>query len=371
MIPYIEIRNASRVFIGVIDIATSIIWSEDYYGAGSFEIFTPLTQRSKELLQIGYFVTKPADDHIAIIEEITYKDEELDGAMIIARGRMAKSLLDRRLAYSLSGHTITPCRMTGNVATACQDTVQAHAGTSASSARSLGIVRGSTGGITKEITADTQLGEESSRQSSYKNLLNFTDTVLQEYECGARITLNGTSLVYDCFEGVDRSVGNTDGNASIVFSEDFENLLTAEFHRNEKNYKNFALIGGEGVGLDRYFDTYGSATGFDRREVFVDASSFPRKYMDGGVEKTYTNAEYSTMLVGQAQTELKELIITEKFSGDISLEKSPYQLGRDFGLGDVVTIQDNRIGLYAAVRILTVTEVQDSNGYLTNIVYGG
>jgi hypothetical protein len=365
MIPYIEIRNASRVFIGVIDIATSIIWSEDYYGAGSFEIFTPLTQKSKELLQIGYFVTKPADDHIAIIEEVTYKDEEIDGAMIIARGRMAKSLLDRRLAYSLSGHTITPCRMTGNVATACQDTVQAHAGTSASSARSLGIVRGSTGGITQEITADTQLGEESSRQSSYKNLLSFTDTVLQEYECGARITLNGTSLVYDCFEGVDRSVGNTDGNSPITFSEDFENLVTAEFHRNEKNYKNFALIGGAGDGLERFYSIVaGWQSGLERREMWVDASSLNRTYKDDNdEEQTYSEVEYRAMLNAAGKQQLNVNKVTETFDGVLDIQNSRWQYNRDFALGDIVTTQDDDLGKYVNVRLREVLEVQDENGY--------
>ena len=38
MIEYLEIRDKSRNFIGVIDNATSIIWSEEYYGAGTFEI---------------------------------------------------------------------------------------------------------------------------------------------------------------------------------------------------------------------------------------------------------------------------------------------------------------------------------------------
>ena len=46
MIEYLEIRDKSRGFIGVIDTATSIIWSEEYYGAGTFEIYTALNDNA-------------------------------------------------------------------------------------------------------------------------------------------------------------------------------------------------------------------------------------------------------------------------------------------------------------------------------------
>lgn len=375
MINYLEIRNTSRQLIGIIDTAKSIIWVTEYYGAGTLEIYAPYSEKTKDLLQIGYYVTRPDELNAAIIEAVEYTDSPQDGMMIIARGRMAKSILDRRLAYRLNGNTIKPVRMSGNLANAVQNVVKAHAGSTASAERTLGVVRGSNGGITKVISADTQLGEESSRQSSYKNLLTFTDAVLQEYYCGALIRINDSQqLVYDCFEGKDRNVGNTAGNTPIVFSQDFENLLTTDYSVDTTAQKNFALIGGEGEGLARFFTTYqqGAPTGFDRREVFVDASSIPRKYQEEGSteEHEYTVAEYTTMLVGQAQTSLKELVTTETFTGDINLTYSPYKYGVDFWLGDVVTIQDNRLGLFSNVRILKATEAQDDNGYILSLEYG-
>ena len=103
--------------------------------------------------------------------------------------------------------------------------------------------------------------------------------------------------------------------------------------------------------------------------MFVDASSINRKYMDGDEEKTYTTVQYQTMLEGQAQTELKELITTEVFDGEINVTHSAYKYGTDFGLGDLVTVQDNRLELYRTVRILRATEVQDAEGYLLTFEY--
>lgn len=375
MIEYLEIRDTTRKLVGVLDIAKSIIWEADYYGAGKFEVYTPLTDQALNLLQMGYYCTRRNEENAAIIEAVQFTDSAQDGAMILVSGRMAKSILDRRLVYRLSGNQINPVRISGNVATAVQSVVNAHAGQNADAARTMGVIIGSNGGITKTITASG--GGESSRQSSYNNLLTFTDGVLQEYACGALMRINDQQqLIYDCFEGQDRSVGNAAGNTPVIFSQDFENLLTAQYTEDTTQLRNFALIGGEGEGLARFFTTYDqdSATGFERREVFVDASSIPRKYKPEGsdTEQEYTAAEYSTLLTGQAQTKLKELIITKKFTGEINLTRSPYQYGKgaDFWLGDLVTIQDNTLGLYATVRILKATEVQDESGYLLSVEYG-
>lgn len=376
MIEFLEIRDTTRKLVGVIDDAKSIIWAADYYGAGSFEVYTALTDQARQLLQIGYFITRRNEKNAAIIEAVDYTDSAQDGVMIIARGRMLKSILDRRLVYRLNGNTISPVRISGNVATAVQGVVRAHAGQGANAARTMGVIIGSNGGITKTITADTQLGEESSRQSSYKGLLEFTDAILQEYECGSLMRIDESSLqmIYDLYEGADRSVGNTAGNKPLTFSQDFENLLTVNYTVDTTTLKNWALIGGEGEGLARFFTTYdqSNSTGLTRREVFVDASSFPRKYQTEGseTEQEYTVAQYTTMLVGQAQTDLKELIITETFTGEINLTYSPYQYGVDFWLGDIVTVQDNALGLYTNVRILKATEVQDESGYTLSIEYG-
>ena len=376
MIEFLEIRDTTRKLVGVIDTAKSIIWEAEYYGAGRFEVYTALTDQARELLQIGYYITRRGENNAAIIEAVDYTDSATDGVMIIASGRMLKSILDRRLVYRLNGNTISPVRISGNVATAVQGVVRAHAGQGANAARNMGVIIGSNGGITKQITADTQLGEESTRQSSYKGLLEFTDAILQEYECGAlmRIDPDTLQMIYDLYEGQDRSVGNPAGNMPLTFSQDFENLLTVEYIIDTTAFKNFALIGGEGEGLERFFTTYAqdTSTGLARRETFVDASSIPRKYQTEGSEQEqeYTPAQYTTMLVGQAQTDLKELITTETFTGEINLTYSPYKYGQDFWLGDLVTIQDNALGLYTTVRILKATEVQDDSGYLLSIEYG-
>lgn len=376
MIEFLEIRDKTRKLIGIIDTASSIIWQTEYYGTGKFEIVCAFSEEARDMLQIGHYVTRRDEKQAAIIEALEFINDTVSGAQIIASGRMLKSILDRRIAYIWNGdtYTMTPVRMYGNLATAVQNVVRTQAGADAPPARIMPIVIGSNGGITTRITADSEQSEDSSRQSTYRNLLKFTDTVLQEFKCGALMRIDDSTLeiIYDLYEGKDRSAGNTAGNIPLTFSQDFENLLNTDFEVNTEYYKNFAVVGGEGEGLDRFYTLFrpDSTTGLDRRETFVDASSINRKYMDGDEEKTYTPLEYSIMLKGQAQTELRELITTEVFNGEINVTNNEYQYRKDFDLGDLVTVQDNRLGIYKTVRILRATEVQDNDGYILTFEYG-
>lgn len=373
MIDFLEIRDRTRKLVGVIDNAKSIIWAAEYYGAGNFEVYAPLTANTKAILQVGNYVTRQDDPNAGIIEQIQYENSLQDGLVIVAAGRFAKSVLDRRIIYNLTGNANAPTRLTGNVAAAAQSVVQKHAGSGASAARNMGIVLGSTGGITKTIT--TAEGNPTSRQTSYGNLLEFTDGLLQEYQCGAYIGINSSlQLEYICFDGKDRSKGNTAGNTPLTFSQDFDNLVQTDYMLNTMPEKNAALVGGEGEGMERFCVEISdsSLTPWERRETFIDASSQSRQYTDsGGTEQTYTATEYAAMLTAQGRAELSQLNAEETFTGELNFVYSPYQYGinKDFWLGDIITIQDNALGLYMAVRIIRATEVQDDNGYSITVEY--
>ena len=62
--------------------------------------------------------------------------------------------------------------------------------------------------------------------------------------------------------------------------------------------------------------------------------------------------------------------IEQRFDGTINVNNSVYQYKTNFNLGDLVTVQDNAIGLYINTRIIEVIETQDSNGYNITANYG-
>ena len=370
-IDYVELRNADIEVIGILDTAQSIIWHSVYYGVGDFEIYIKCSDDTVALVNAAEYVTRPNNDEVGIIESIVVADNPQDGTMLTISGRFAKSILDRRLIYKLSGKTNTATILRGNVETSIRTVVSDNAINCTDTARNISIIGlGAVAGIKKIIVDEN--GAAAQKQVSYENLLSYTDAVLQEYNLSSKMTLNGGKLLYKVFEGIDRSVNNADGNMPIIFSKEYDNLSSSEYSYNTASEKNVALVGGEGEGLDRFYALMGSASGLSRKEQWVDASSIAKKYDDeSGTEQTYTDAEYAEMLKTQGKQEISELNVIEDFSGTLDVTNGNWVYGADFALGDVVTVQDNDIGKYINVRITEVTEVQDENGFSVDVVYQG
>lgn len=365
-IDYLEIRNQNREVVGIIDTAKSVIWHSVYYGVGDFEIYAKATVEHINLLKQGYYVTRQNDLEVGIIESLTITQNMQDGDVIIASGRFAKSILDRRHIYKLSGKTNTPTILRGNVETAVRSVVSANAiNCSFDSRRNISFLElGQLAGLPAIIVDES--GNASQKQVSYNNLLEYTDEVLQEYGYASLIVLDNETkkLQYCVYAGADRSTDNTSGNYPVVFSQEYDNLNESNYKADNSLEKNVALIGGAGEGLQRFYSLLaGSQSGLARRETFVDASSVNRTYEEEGTEKTYPDAEYTKMINALGKQQLAKRLAVETFSGTIDVTACQWKINVDYSLGDIVTVQDNKIGKYVDVRILETTEVQDENGY--------
>lgn len=367
-IEYVEIRSGETTeLLGIVDTAQSIIWHSRYYGVGDFEIYVQVSPEIVELLQAGNLVTRPDDLEVGIIEAISIADDPQHGMMVTASGRFAKSLLDRRLIFNLSGTVNTPTILRGNVEAEVRRAIADNAiNCPFDSRRNIPLLAlGDLAGLPHVIVDEN--GAAAQKQVSFQNLLTYTDELLQEYGLASTVILDEDAglLRYIVYSGIDRSVDNAAGIESIVFSKDFDNLTSSSYDYNESAEKNVALIGGAGEELERFFSLVaGAQTGLQRREVFVDASSLNRTYKDENEEeKTYSDAEYRAMLDAAGRQTLSTSKATETFSGEIDVQNSMWQYNQDFALGDIVTTQNDDIGKYVNVRILDVLESQDENGY--------
>lgn len=371
MIQYVEVRNASLEIIGIIDTAKSIIWHEVYFGVGDFEIYVQATEKHVELLQRGNYITRLNDNEVGIVYRVEIKENAQDGLMIVASGRFAKSILDRRIIYTLSGKTNKATVLRGNVESAARALVANNAiACTFNTKRNIPILRlGAHSGSTKIIVDES--GRATQKQVTNDNLLEYGDALLQEYGMSAKVVISSdeTKLEYICYEGIDRSMNNPTGIDSIIFSSDFDNLTDSDYLSDETNVRNMALIGGEGEGLSRFYSAIETTeSGLNRRELFIDASMISKTYEDEDHEEhEYTDAEYKAMLDSRGKLELAQMVQIDSFSGTINTMFGSWILNRDYQLGDIVTIQNNKIGIYANVRITETTEVQDENGYNVSI----
>lgn len=372
MIEALEIRNENRVLIDYIDAFDTVIWSPQYYGAGAFELTVDANKKNAANLTRGRFITRTDSDRAVIIEGVRSTYTRETGRQLVITGRFAKSILDRRLIYNLSGTTVTPTVIRGNVEDAARALVNSHIISSAQASRNVPFLKlGAKAGAAAVILDDN--GSKADKQTSYANLLTYTDELLQEYGLGAYMSFDRTTanLLYTVYEGKDRRANNAAGNAAVLFSQTFDTLLTSEYTEDDMHYKNTALIGGAGEGAERFYSMIGiNATGMNRREVFVDASSQSRTYKNESDEEIeYTPTEYAALLQTHGKQTLAQLEPIQTFFGSVDLTNCRFVFGRDYFLGDMVTVRDVDINKQAGVRVVQATEIQDSSGYTLELTY--
>ena len=168
---------------------------------------------------------------------------------------------------------------------------------------------------------------------------------------------NGKMLI-ELYKGENRSYSQTK-NPYVTFSPDFDNLLSTDYQFDKRNYKNVALVAGEGEGLDRKTVAVGTASGLDRYELYVDSRNSSSN--DGEITET----EYNNILVEEGNEVLKEdgNIITENIEGQIE-PLGNYVFNVDYFLGDVVEVV-NEYGIETTPRIIEVIESEDETGSTT------
>ncbi|MGA4517423.1 siphovirus ReqiPepy6 Gp37-like family protein [Solibacillus silvestris] len=368
MIEYLQVRQKSdREVVGIIDNAKSVIWHSVYYGVGDFEIYAIASEKHLQLLQEDNYITRPDSDEIGIIESVVVEYNAQDGLMITASGRFAKSILDRRHIYNLSGNSNKATVLRGNVESAIRSLV-ANNLISCSFDTNRNISYFELGAIKNiPLIIVDEDGNPTQKQVSYQNLLEYTDKVLEEYKLGSLVSIDDSTnkLQFSVYQGADRSIDNAEGNDPIIFSQEYDNFSNSSYSHNKDTEKNAALIGGEGEGIQRFYSVIrGSKSGIDRREMWVDAASINRTYKDDqDVEHTYTDEEYKAMLDANGKQQLAEAVAQESYEGSINTFGGTWKLNEDYFLGDVVTFQDNKLNKFVGVRIVEITEVQDENGF--------
>lgn len=375
MIEYLEVRNSNREIIGILDDFQSIIWETNYYSTGAFEVYLQAVPQYINVLQIGNYVTRPDDENIGIIENINVEYSEEFGKMIAASGRFAKSILDRRIIYNASGNTtgklsISPVISSGLVETAVRKLVTDHIISSPQTVRNIPFITlGELQGITKKIVDES--GKNTQVQTSFGNLLEYTDEMLHSYELGAKMVFDRETLQlkYTVYEGKDRSRNNTQNNLPIIMSQEYDNFFSSKYEKNTTQIKNTALIGGEGEGADRFCTMIGiNAVGLNRREVWIDASAQSKTYELNGEQKQYTDDEYLALLKSAGTQTIADYQITEIYDGELNINALTYKT--DFNVGDIITVEDNELNIYINPRIIAVIENQNESGYSISISYG-
>lgn len=178
-----------------------------------------------------------------------------------------------------------------------------------------------------------------------KNVANHCFELCNTHEMCVDVLINHQDKKFDVvtWQGVDRSTLQH-SNPHVIFSKEFDNIINQKYVNNKTNFKNVAIVAGEGEGIARKVVIVNNElSGFNRRELYVDARDLQSKYTDdNGNEIILSPSQYEKLLQERGNEKLPEYQIIETFESEVDMY-SQFTYGVDYGLGDKVSIRNDEI----------------------------
>lgn len=244
--------------VGLIDSYISLIWAKRYWATGDCELYVAATAESLSLLQKNRYMVRADDDMICRIKKIEVDTDAENGNYIIVTAFDVSSFLHQRIIWQ----TVT---IDGNIEVAIHSLVNGALCVPLMD-RALKKTNGERMFYLGNLSG---LAEVTTEQISYKNLGQKIEEYCRLYGWGYRVNLDSEKLFFELYAGVDR-------RASVIFSDNYENLNATQYIEDETNMGNVALVGGQGEGAMRAKSIAGDASGVDRYEIFVDAKDISK-----------------------------------------------------------------------------------------------
>ena len=330
-------RNLRR--LGHIENHTSLQWHRKYYECGTFELHCPVTDENLKLLQPGNIITKGDDKReAAVIRGDQTEEESTLVNEILRNGYFLPVYLGDRLTGSLFNFN-------GTVEDAMQYMINR-----------------------MEAVPLLQLGEKIGDttkiqfQATYKNVLEYLTKLAKYAEIGFRIVpdFKTKTMTFETYKGVDRTQAQGK-NARVIFSESHDNLNQVKHTYSDETMKTKVIVGGTGDGANRIYVTVGGGTGFDLREVFLDAKDINQDEL--------TEEEYLAALATRGQEYLNENKVLENFEAEVEADVN-FTYREDYDLGDIVTVKKKKWNITQNLRITELCEVYEYGGMYVVPTFG-
>lgn len=329
--------------VDVIDTYESVIWTMQYFGQNDFQLIVAGTDRNVNLLQVGRYLVRDMDMSDGVYKNVMrIQDIKLDfdvekGWILTVSGKGLKSIVGQRIIWSQTN-------LNGTVEDGILEVIQDNV-----------ISPSDTNRTIPDFTTTTDITNSQEIEAQYlgDNIADWLEEICTTYGYGWDVYIDNGEYTFQLYEGTDRTYDQLTV-IPVVFSLEYDNLLSSSYEYNMLEYKNAALVGGEGEGTAQRTATVGTASGFDRYETYVDGGSVSSN------GEIITLETYIKMLEEYGTTQLAETAMTQKFSGNIDPD-GMYKLNEDFFLGDKVQIVNEK-GITAQPRIIEIIYAEDENG---------
>lgn len=339
----IYVLDEKAEILDIVDVFQSVIWTVQYYSQGDFELIVPATKKNIDLMQKDRLlcrdkdITKDTFKNVMVIEDIKIESDWEEGDKLTVSGKSLKSIVGRRVVWKQTN-------LTGNLEAGIRYVLNENVIDPEEESRKIANVElDEAAGITDTIDAQL-LGD---------NIAEWIESICSTHEIGWDMYIRSKKYIFRLYKGTDRTYNQAEVPA-VVFSDEYDNLLESIYTYERGDYKNAALIGGEGEGVNQRTTTIGDATGLQRYETYIDGSSVSS---NGAI---ITEEQYYKLLQDYGKEQLNEVSDTESFEGNV-VSDGNYKLNQDYFLGDLVQVK-NEFGIEATPRIIEIIESEDEKG---------
>lgn len=343
-----EIINHKFERLGVINKFNMIQYNPKYSGIGSFELSCALNEENKSLI---------VEDNILWIEDeyagvIQYIDKSSDNE-IKAKGKLLSVVLNWRTVIK----TYEANKLTTGI---FEELVRLNFMTDDERK-----IEGFT--FINNVIDNTAIRY----QVTGKSLSDIFQPLSETYDIGYEVYLNMEEKAFEftLFRGKDLTIGNKDGNKPVIFGTDFNNILKSEYVSDNNNYRNVAYVAGEGEGENRVVVEVKQteSAGFFRREIVVDA----RDIQKANSISRMTDEEYNELLQQRGKEKLSEFRKAESYDAELMSDaRTGFVYGKDYFLGDTVSVVDKNLGVILSAKITEVTVTFAEDGYTVEPTFG-
>lgn len=338
------ILNPSFNIIAVLDVFESLIWTDRYYDCGDFEIYTQISDDNFANLQPGNYIYSIDSENTMIIEDREIKMESDESSKMMIKGRSLESILKRRIVWDA---IILNGNFQNNIETLLnQNTINPTI--SARTIPNMEFGHSLNSNITA-LTIDAQLNKE--------NLYDAIKNLCETKDLGFRIRLNNSlsGLVFELYSFEDRSYTQS-VNSYVVFSRNFENLISSNYSDTSSESKNITLI--EGIDQNDLPITMiiGSGTGIERREIYTDAKDLSWE-IDG---VAVLEAEFLLHMTQKGLETLASKTIDISLECEVDVTKM-FKYREDFFIGDIVQLVSD-FNVQGRARIIEMIRSQNLDG---------
>lgn len=349
MIFYIFDTNLKR--IKTIDTYVNAIWTTRYNDAGDFQIKLPFAPYDTNYIKEFYFIQKEDNKQsVGIIENIQPQDTITNGTFITISGRFASCLFEWRANIKYALYTNLKLDAIVNNLYVFNFT---------EGDRELPQL--------KYVRTSNFDGKITSLEDTGTNCFELIKTCFKTLKMGFREKIQNidgsNKIVFEMYEGKDRSRGQkgTIKNSFVIFSDDFDNITNPTFKISFESFNNVCYVG---VKEDANKLTVkkevvvGSGKGIYRKEKYVFGNDQTNEM---------TPEEWETTLKELATENIQE--ITQEFNGEV-IPEIKYKFKKDFDAGDIVTVENKKMGVSVNVRIYEVIESYTKENYKMVLTFG-